>query len=152
MTLPEKVAVALAVAVIALIGVIIGGFWWARRAPSRPAGVAANAVFIWAPHLGLPAPRRGWWLVCWESFARNRCKLSDIDGNTEYEGEFIPYGSRGPLPADQLKIDTDETRKHKVWVGDALVPLVYLKNGRILIPASKYEEGTHLLEQLQLSR
>jgi hypothetical protein len=51
------------------------------------------------------------------------------------------------IPADQLKIDAIMTREHKIWVGEALVPLVYLKNGEILIPATKYQEGARALNQ-----
>src|SRR3954468_5180070 len=43
----------------------------------------------------------------------HRCKLSDVDGNTEYEGEFIPYGDKSPVNADELKIDTEKTRDNK---------------------------------------
>lgn len=147
MTLPAKVFAVIAAVVTVLVLVIVGTFWLARTVPSRPKGVATNAVFLWAPYVGLPAPRRGWWISCREDAGRNRCTLSDIDGKTEYEGEFISSDGKDPVPTDQLKIDTEKTRDNKVWVGSALVPLVYLQNGRILIPAAKYEDGMRLLEQ-----
>lgn len=56
-------------------------------------------------------------------------------------------GDKGFLPADQLKIDPEKTRDNKVWIGSALVPLVFLQDGKVLIPSSKYEEGARLLEQ-----
>jgi len=149
MTTIEKSITLLAGMVILLIMAVIGSFWLAGQIPSRPRGVAANAVFLWAPHVGLPAPRRGWWLACWEDAAHNRCKLSGIDGDLEYEGEFIPYGQKGPVPANQLKIDSEKTTEHHVWVGQASVPLVYLENGQVLIPASEYDEGVRLLEKLK---
>lgn len=149
MTLFEKATYAVAAGIALLIVGLVVAYWWAGRIPSRPKGVAANAVFLWAPHVGFPGPRRGWWLSCSEDAGHNRCKLSDVDGNTEYEGEFVPYGDKGPVPADQLKINPEKTRDNKVWIGSALVPLVFLQNGKVLIPASKYEEGARLLEQLK---
>ena len=149
MTLFEKAIYAVAAAVALLIVGLVVAYWWAGQVPGRPKGVAPNAVFLWAPHVGFPGPRRGWWLSCLEDVGHNRCRLSDVDGNTEYEGEFVPYGDKGSVPADQLKIDPEKTRDNKVWIGSALVPLVFLQNGRVLIPANKYQEGARLLEQLK---
>lgn len=152
MTLPAKVLWVIAATIALLAVVIIGAFWWARTVPSRPNGVAADAVFLWAPNVGLPAPRRGWWISCEEDADRNRCTLSDINGKTEYEGEFLSSDGGGPLPSNQLKIDANKTQNNKVWVGralGALVPLVYLENGKVLIPASKFEEGMRLLKQMR---
>jgi len=101
---------------------------------------------------GFSGTRRGSWLLCWENAGHNSCRLSDVDGNTEYEGDFVTYGDKGPLGADQLKIDPEKSRDLEVWVGDALVPLVFLENGKILIPANKYEEGRRLLEHLEPNR
>jgi hypothetical protein len=64
MTLLEKALYAIAAAGVSLILIIVGAFWWANTVPGRPKNVAANAVFLWAPYVGLPAPRRGWWLAC----------------------------------------------------------------------------------------
>ncbi len=99
--------------------------------------------------LGVPAPRRGDWLACWEEKEQTLCQLNDIDGSMEYEGEFIPFGHKSRPTADQLRIDAMKTRRNKVWVGKALVPLVCLENGDILIPASKYAEGVELLMSKQ---
>lgn len=146
MTLFEKAVYTVAALMLLLIAGLVGAYWWARTVPSRPKGVAANAVFLWAPAVGFPGPRRGWWLSCWENAAHNGCKLSDVDGNTEYEGEFVPYGGKPSVPIDQLKIDAEKTRENKVFIGSTLVPLVCLENGEVLIPATKYQEGAHLLE------
>jgi hypothetical protein len=146
-TLLEKVVYALATIVALLILGLVGAYWWAGTVPSRPKTAAANAVFLWAPHVGFPGPRRGWWLSCSDDNGHNRCKLSDVDGNTEYEGEFVPFGDKTPVPADELKIDPEKTSDNKLWIGSALVPLVVLQNGKILVPAGKYEEGVRLLQQ-----
>jgi hypothetical protein len=149
MTRSGKSGAILAAIVAFLITCLAGGYWWANTVPSRPRGVAFNAVFLWAPYVGLPGPKRGWWLACSEQAGHTRCTLSGVDGNTEYEGEFVPYDRDAEISADQLRVDVIKTRDHKLWVGEALVPLVYLDNGRVLIPADKYEEGTRLLDQLK---
>jgi hypothetical protein len=148
MTLFDKAVYTLAaVAVILIVGLVVA-YRVANTVPSRPKGVAHNAEFLWAPAVGFPGglPRRGWWLTCWENAGHDYCMLNDIDGNTEYEGEFIPYANRNAMPTDQLEIDAGKTTEHKLWIGSALVPLIYLKNGKVLIPASKYEEGVRLLK------
>src|SRR5882724_9635294 len=73
-----------------------------------------------------------------------RCALSDIDGTLKYEGEFLPYVAG--VAVGKLDIDAEKAREYKIWVGDALVPIVYLKNGEILIPSSRYEEGKRILD------
>jgi len=153
MTVTEKVVSAMAAAIVALIICVAIAFWWSGRVPNRPNGVSASAVFLWAPHVGLPAPRRGTWLDCWkEDQGPDRCRLSQVDGTTEYEGEFVPYGRKPPLQTDQLRINAEKTREQKVWVGGALVPLVYVDNGEILIPADNYEAGARMLERSKASK
>lgn len=124
-------------AALLLIFTVLALFQWARTIPPRPSDVAPNAVFLWAPNVGLPAAKRGQWLFCWENNGRNRCRLSSIGGATEYEGEFVVQSGGGPVPADQLMIDPEKTREHKVWVGSTLVPVVVLRNGKALTPASE---------------
>jgi hypothetical protein len=152
MTLFEKAIYAASVGVCLLVVGLIAAYWWANQIPGRPRGVAVNAVFLWAPHVGFPGPRRGWWLSCSEQAGHDRCKLDDVDGKTEYEGEFVPYRDKGPLPANELKIDPEKTADNKVWIGNALVPLVFLKNGKVLIPAVEYDQGVRLLEEAKFSR
>jgi hypothetical protein len=132
MTLFEKAAYTVAAGIALLIVGLVLAYWWAGLIPSRPQGVAANAVFLCAGH--------------------DRCKLSDVHGNPEYEGEFVLYGDKGSVPADQLNIDPEKTSDNKVWVGSELVPLMFLQNGKVLIPASKYEEGARLIQQVKPRR
>ena len=128
---------------------VIGAYWWANTVPHRPPGVPAKAVFLWAPYTGLPGQRRGWWMTCWEETGHDWCRVSDAEGRLEYAGEFISYLHKESVSDDQLGIDAIRTREHKIWVGNALVPLVYLKNGKVLVPAAKYEDGVRLLDQLK---
>jgi hypothetical protein len=135
---------------VLLIGGIGLVYSWSNTIPSRPKGLAPDSVFLWAPYVGLPAPRRGWWMSCREQAGAGLCKLSDIDGNAEYEGKFIQYGPEGhTLPIGQLIINPEKTRENKVWLDGTWVPIVFLQSGEILIPAAKYEEGVRLLRQLQ---
>jgi len=147
----RKVGIALGAIMFALVAGVLLSYWWANTVPRRPKQVSDRAVFLWAPYAGVPGPRRGWWLACWEQSETDYCRLSGIDGAITYEGQFVQYGHTGPLPADQLIIDPIKTRENKVWVGNALVPLVYLENGEVLIPASSYEDGKRLLDRVRPS-
>lgn len=146
MTFLEKASTALGLFLLVLAGGFFGAHWWSRIPPKRPANVASNAVFLWAPHVGLPAPRRGWWLSCRYEANRDYCRLSDIHGNAKYDGEFITYGTKTAVPGSNLTIDPQKSVDHKVWVGNTLVPLVYLRNGDILIPQESYNAGSRALE------
>ncbi len=97
MTLFEKATYAVATGMALLLIGLVATYWWAGQIPSKPKGVAANAMFLWAPHLGFPGPRRGWWLSCWEEGGHNRCMLNNVNGEAEYDGEFIPFGQKGPI-------------------------------------------------------
>jgi hypothetical protein len=147
LTLLEKVVYIVGAIMAALIIGIVVAYWWTTRVPSRPDGVRADAVFLWAPAVGVPAPRRGDWLGCWEEGQQILCQLNNIDGRLEYKGEFVLYSAKVPIPPSTLKIDSIKTRWDAVWVGGALVPLVYLQSGDILVPAVKYDEGVRLLQR-----
>jgi hypothetical protein len=84
---------------------IVGAYWWSNTVPARPAGVASDAVFLWAPYVGLPAPRRGRWLSCSTGSATHyRCTLTQITGRVEYTGEFIPYPQSNRVPGSEAAI------------------------------------------------
>jgi hypothetical protein len=146
MTVFEKMSVALGMVLLLIVAGFFGAYWWSSTPPNRPKAVAPTAVFLWAPHVGLPAPRRGWWISCRYDANHDYCRLSDIRGSTQYDGEFIAYHTKAAVPASELNIDPEKSTDHKVWVGDTLVPLVYLKNGDILIPRESYDAGLRALE------
>jgi hypothetical protein len=122
----------------------------ANRVPSRPKGVGQNAVFVWSPAVGFPRglPRRGSWLDCREKAGRDRCKLSDMSGRTEYESEFVRSGDRGAIIGNELQIDSSKSAQEKVWVGNVLIPLACLKNGEVLIPASRIRRKGSFAERI----
>ena len=87
-------------------------------------------------------------MACWEPCAGHPlCRLSDIGGKTEYEGEFVPYQPTADATIGRLMIDPVKTRRDAVFVHHVLVPLVALENGETLIPASEYEKGKRLLDR-----
>ncbi len=133
-----------------LIMVVVGRLLWAKIGPFRPTSVRKDAVFLRGPEVGFPGLPQGEWLACWESNGEDRCRLSAKDGTTEFEGVFVPYGGRRPVPDDQLSIDAWRTRHadpNSFWLNNTWVPFVYLKNGDVLIPASQYEKGVLLLDR-----
>jgi hypothetical protein len=146
MTLFEKMSTALGIVLLLVVAGFFGAHWWSSTRPNRPRGVAPNAAFLWAPHVGLPAPRRGWWISCRYETNRDYCRLSDIHGRTQYDAELITYRTKATVPGNELNIDSEKTTDHKVWVGNTLVPLVYLRNGDILIPLESYDAGLRALE------
>lgn len=126
--------------------VAAAGYWWANTTPGRPPSVARDAVFLWAPHTGLPGPRRGWWVGCAMENGSISCRLSNIDGAPIFAGRFLPFRTETYVPRDGLRIDRAKTeRSTKLWIGHALVPMVYLEDGTILIPEAAYDEGTREL-------
>jgi hypothetical protein len=143
----KVLALLFAFVVLVIVG-MASSYWWANTVPSRPRGVSREAVFLWAPYVGVPGPRRGWWIVCWKSLGEHIiCRESEIDGAAKYEGEFIPYGARSLLAPDSLIIDPVKSRELGVWIDHKNIPLVFLKNGEILIPAAKYEEGRRVIDR-----
>jgi hypothetical protein len=142
----EKVSYGLAGILGALIIGYAVAYWWTTRVPSRPRGVREGAVFLWAPAVGLPAPRRGDWLACWNEAQHTFCELDNLDGSYEYKGEFISYPQKNSVETAALKVDPEKTRETKVWIGGALVPLVHLQNGSVLLPAEKFDESARLLQ------
>lgn len=141
---------AVAAIIAALTFGLIGTYRLANTIPSRPKGVPGSAVFLWAPPVGFPGlPRRGWWLSCWVQGERDHCSLSDINGNAEYQGDFLRYGDKRSLTQDELQIDSEKTAdiETKLWNGNVFVPIVFLRNGEILIPANLYEDGVRLLQR-----
>lgn len=153
MTTVRTLLLGLGIAGIVVVA-ISGAYWWSNTPPKRPKGVSENAVFLWAGHLGLPAPRHGTWLECWADTANrsNRCRLTEMDGKFEYEGVFLADSGQPMVPQSDLKILSEATGQNiNLWVrinGDRLVPLVFLQDRLVLIPKDAYSEGLAKLVQL----
>jgi hypothetical protein len=133
---------------------IVGAYWWSNIPPGRPPHVSNNAVFLWAGHLGLPAAKHGTWIECWTDAAVgvNKCKLTEMDGRVVYEGVFVSDTGRNPVPASDLDILSEQTSQSvNLWVraSGQLVPLVFLKDGTVLIPKVAYHDGIANLKHLR---
>ena len=149
-----KVLIIVAAFVGVAILAIAGAYWWANTPPKRPKGVPTDAAFLWAGHLGLPAPKHGTWIECWADTANrvNRCRLTEMDGRVSYEGAFLADTGENPVPHADLKILSEQTSQSvDLWVRSQgqLVPLVFLKNGTVLIPKDAYQDGMVKLEHLR---
>lgn len=133
---------------------IAGAYWWSNVPPKRPKDVSANAVFLWAGSLGLPAPKHGTWIECWTDTASgvNKCRLTEMDGKVTYEGVFLADTGRNPIPSPDLKILGEQTSQSTdLWVRSQgrFVPLVFLKDGTVLIPKDAYQDGMAKLKHLR---
>jgi len=149
----KKVTIAV-VSIGTFIIAVVGAYWWSNTPPKRPSDVSANAVFLWAGHLGLPAPKHGTWIACWTDAANgaNKCRLTEMDGAPGYEGIFLPDTGRNPVPESDLKIEAEPTSDVTHWVslgGLRGAPLVFLKDGTVLIPKDAYQDGMAKLEHLR---
>jgi hypothetical protein len=137
-----------------LILAIVGAYWWSNVPPRRPNGVSSKAVFLWAGHLGLPAPKHGTWIECWADTGNgaNECRLTEMDGTLEYEGVFLANTGKTPVPSADLKIVSEQTSQSTdLWVrvNEHFIPLVFLRDGTVLIPKGRYQEGKAKLEHLR---
>jgi hypothetical protein len=133
---------------------IVGAYWWANVPPGRPANVSAKAVFLWAGHLGLPAPKHGTWIECWadNEAGANRCRLTEMSGRPSYQGIFLSDKGASLLPESDLKIEAEPTGDSTHWLlvdKQNAAPLVFLENGSVLIPKDAYTEGKQKLDHLR---
>ena len=152
-TVGKVVMIAAAVVGTAVLALMVA-YWWTNIPPKRPRDVPADAVFLWAGHLGLPAPKHGTWIKCWTDTAKgvNLCKLTEMDGRVAYEGIFWADTGRNPVPESDLIIESERTSDVTHWVrlsGLYGAPLVFLKSGIVLIPKDAYQDGLKKLEQLR---
>jgi hypothetical protein len=139
---------------VALIALVTGAYWWSNTPPKRPHDVSAGAVFLWAGHLGLPASKHGTWLECWtdSKVAENRCRLTEMNGTRSFDGAFLADMGSNPVPQSELEVLSEQTSQSvDLWVRvkGQLVPLIFLKNGRVLIPSDAYQEGIAKLQHLR---
>jgi hypothetical protein len=123
--------------------------WWTGRPPRRPAGLSANALYIERGVVPFKLSSTGEWLDCWfdERERIDRCKLTDVKGELEFEDVFLPYEGQSPPQSDLV---FDARRTGRVWTGtyekSTLIPVVYLMNGEILLPRSEYEKAKQTVD------
>jgi hypothetical protein len=149
------VAAAKVISVIGLV-VVIGifcAYWWANTPPDRPRGVSANAVWLWAPAVGLPAPKRGMWVSCIVNpqDKRPHCQTHDKNGRLKYAGSFaLQKVSKATVEGQGMEIDVGKMSfLLSVFIDQELVPLVVLKNGDVLIPTAAFDQGLEIFNSRQ---
>lgn len=136
--------------------------WWYSFPPKRPNSVSPNAVFIWGLPVGLPAPKRGNWVNCWFDPKENvdECRVASVNGALLYQGPFLPYQGQTPVPENELAVDSKTTSQNgpeqvdfiatseeSSDPGVQVVPLLFLWNGNVLIPAKAYQAGKEQLDE-----
>ena len=115
------------------------------RIPRRPANISSSGVFLEVGVVPFKLSTHGDWLECWKDDGANmdRCRYTDEKGAVYYEDFVLPYEGISPAPAGELVIDPARTRSFHYGVTDKnfRFPLIFLRNGQILLPQSDYERG-----------
>ena len=140
----------LAFVVVAIIAVM----WWGSRIPKRPPDISLAGIFIERGRAAFKLSTHGDWLDCWQDSrtGTDRCKLTEEDGSVEFEDTFVPYDGPNPIPASELKIDSDKTGTLTFHVNpndlahDVALPVIFLQNGQILLPQSRYQDGKEVVD------
>ena len=136
-----------------MVGCALLFVWWTDRLPKRPPNLSTNALYIERGEVPFKLSNTGDWLDCWfdERARVDRCKLTNMNGWIEFEDVFLPLEGQGPVLQSDLALD--RRRTGTLWGGtkekDTLYPIVYLKNGEILIPRSEYEKAKRLAQGLR---
>ena len=120
-----------------------GGVRWLDTTvfpPRRPKGMPQNAVWIDAPFLPI-SWHHGWWFGCdlAQSGAANYCRLVMANGDEVYKGEYLPCGSKTPLPVSTRDLVAPPARV-EMWIADVrlktLAPIGALRSGDLLLPVA----------------
>jgi len=141
-SLVSKLLLGVAALVVALpLFWLAGGIRWLDTRvfpPRRPKDMPQNAVWIDAPALPI-SWHHGWWFGCdlSPSVAANHCRLVMANGEEVYVGEYLPCGSKVPLPVSTKEL-VPPPRNVEMWIADkrlkTLAPVGALQNGDLLLP------------------
>ena len=115
--------------VVLLIAALSTAYLLSNSEPSRPSNVAVDAVFLWAPYVGFPGPRRGWWVSCKEEKEQVMCEENEIDGSAKFGGEYELYKQKTASATVNFRIDPKKSRESGVFINHKYVHLIYLTNG-----------------------
>lgn len=133
------------IAAVLMIAALLVALWRAGRPPQRPPNLSTNALYIERGVVPFKLSNGGEWLDCWFDEREHvaRCKLTNMNGWSEFEDVFLPYSGQAPvLPAD---LGLDRRRIGNSWGGTyekgTHYPIIYLTNGDILLPRSEYEKA-----------
>ncbi len=102
--------------------------------PTRPQNVPADATYVPGTNLG------GWWDQCIQTLPgqTTHCRIWNAAGLLLEDDDFVPYDGGAPPTSEELKIAPDPTYPQ----------LIRLKNKRLLLPKSRFDEMKSFLEGL----
>ena len=124
--------------------------WWGSRIPKRPANISSRGVFLEVGVVPFKLSTHGDWLECWNDEKANldRCRYTDEKGTVYFEDFVLPYEGISPVPEKELIIDPVRTSSFHYGVTDKDLrfPLIFLRNGEILLPQSDYEWGKQIVD------
>jgi hypothetical protein len=147
----DRLAISIAIVMFALIvGIPVSFMWRASIPPPTPQNLSARAIYIERGTTPFKITRTGDWLDCWfdDREKVDRCQMTDLRGAVEFEDIFVPLPGHPPAMTADLQFDskTGSLRTGSdvdgKWVA---VPIVFLRDGAVLIPKSRYDEGKALL-------
>jgi hypothetical protein len=125
--------VAGAVLILAIVGTATN--WWSSipHEPKRPSAVPEDAVWI-------AESKSGQWILCMvkEYGDKAQCTFWDYSGTLVYQGDFRIYRESPLSPNKKLDIDTQRTGEPGVFIHDVFIPVIFLTDHKILIPAEAY--------------
>ena len=127
---------------------VIAAFLLIRHAgmavqPALPKDMPAGAHFVESGYDLQHNEAKGDWIACSTDSAQNAdfCRVTDAQGEVVYQGDFLPFNSEQPIPADQLQVA--RISADHLWIqGPAEsgpVPVIRLVNGAVLVPAADSE-------------
>lgn len=101
--------------------------------PARPKNVPSDAVYV-------VGAKGGWWQYCAFDQKRNvdLCQIFNMGGDVVSDEVFLPYDGGKTAGEDELKIVSNSKL--------AGPQFVCLKNGRILIPETSFEQQKRFLD------
>jgi hypothetical protein len=102
----------------------------------RPEGVPVDAMFV----NGVKGI--GWWQQCSPAISGQvlDCRIWNRGGLVLEDEEFLPYDGGASPTIDELKISSDTT-----FAGP---DRIYLSNGRVLLPRSRFDELKKFVDSL----
>lgn len=121
---------------------VLALYWWSNTPPKRPQAVSNSAVWIWGSRGPLPGPKDGRWVTCSVSDLAPdvQCDVWEKSGQRVFSGAFLSYRAKAYRRQEQLAIDLRRTGS--LWASvdsnGTSLPIVFLSNEDILIPASEY--------------
>ena len=122
-----------AVLILAIAGTATN--WWSSipHEPKRPSAVPENAVWI-------AESKSGQWVLCQvkEYGDKAQCTIWDYSGIVAYSGAFKTYKDSTLTPNKRLDINTQRTGEPRIFIHNVFVPVIFLTDHKILIPAEAY--------------